>query len=437
MGLSRSKYWKSTFPEDIREKYKIGAILGVGSLGQVRECIHETTKQSFAVKIVEQIPAKASWGMGSFVRLEADLLASLNHPNIVHFIDLYEDSQFLYVIMERCSGGEVFEKLVAQKHFSETEVINFCRQMFSAIEYIHSLDIIHRDIKAENFLFAADGRVKLIDFGLAVRVRNRKQLLADVVGSPQYIAPEMLIHKYSFHVDMWSAGVLLFLMIFGRYPFEDETDDMIFRKIQSGTIVWNNDGIPAPSKSVIDFIKGLLQNDPSARTTPLQALNSPFLRHKSSSELSDNVLIPESIADKLIVKVIGPARTRRKELLHSEAERRRSERIQDLEHQFEDGKHRGRRLSPGSSASVPSSPVATSAKRQPTLGFVGYQKSASTTESLSSPRYPDAKRSRSLPGSRVTFDSKPPDVFVYNEGSGSLAKVGSTEARRKPTARLG
>lgn len=437
MGISRSKYWKSTALEDIREKYKIGAILGVGTFGQVRECIHETSKQSFAVKIVEQIPSRASWGLGSVARAEADLLASLDHPNIVHFIDVYEDSQFLYVIMERCSGGEVFEKLVAQKRFSEIEVINFCRQMFSAIEYIHSLDIIHRDIKAENFLFTADGRVKLIDFGLAVRVRSRKQLLTDVVGSPQYIAPEMLHHKYSFPVDMWSAGVLLFLMIFGRYPFEDETDDLIFRKIQKGTIVWSSESIPAPSKSVIDFIQGLLQIDPSIRISPLQALNSPFLRHKSSSELTDNVLIPESVADKLIIKVIGPARTRRKELLHSETERRRSERIQELEKQFEAGKHRGRRLSPGSSVSLPTSPIGSSPKRQPTLGFLGYQKSASTTEGLTSPKYPEAKRSRSLPGTRVTFDSKPPDVFVYNEGSGSLTKVGSTEARRKLTARLG
>ena len=206
----------------------------------MRECLSRDNGQSFAVKIIDQETRAISWGSKSVARQEADLLASLNHKNIVTFIEVYEDKQFLYVIMEKCTGGEVFERLIKQRRFTEIELVDFCRQMFSAIEYIHSMNMIHRDIKAENFLYAEDGSIKLVDFGLAVKVKTDTGLLRDVVGSPHYIAPEMLERKYTYPVDMWSAGVLLYLMLYGRYPFDAETDDQIIRRIRAGGINWES-----------------------------------------------------------------------------------------------------------------------------------------------------------------------------------------------------
>jgi myosin-light-chain kinase len=416
--------------EDIRDRYKIGAILGVGTFGQVRECINVSTQDSYAVKIIDQNAGNTSWGRNSIARREVELLSSLNHPNIIRFIDVYEDSQFLYVVMERCNGGEVFERIVKERKFKESDVIDFSRQMFSAIEYVHSHLIVHRDIKAENFLLTGDGlRVKLIDFGLAIKVSNSKQTLSDIVGSALYMAPEMLNHKYSFQVDMWSAGVLMFLMMSGRYPFDDETDELVFRKIRNGAIVWDTHDPVSPTPEAKDFIGRLLRADPAMRLTPIQALNDAFLRHKATSEKTDHVLVPEVVAERLNSKIVAPARSRRKELLKSETERSRSSRILKLEEQFEEGRHRGRRLSGGGvSLSLPSSPF----KRQTTKGLFGHQLSTSTADSnVSSPRVQASKRSRSLPGTHVTFDSKPPDVFVYSEGTMALTKVTTSESRKK------
>jgi myosin-light-chain kinase len=439
MGANRSKPWKSASAEDIRERYKIGAILGTGSFGQVRECINNSTGESFAVKIIDQNGSLAAWGTTSVARREVELLSELNHPNIVHFIDVYEDSQFMYVVMEKCTGGELFERVVKQKRLRESEVVEFCRQMFSAIEYLHSVQIIHRDIKAENFLYTMDGRVKLVDFGFAVRVNGQKATLSDIVGSAHYIAPEMIGKKYSFPVDMWSAGVLIYLLIMGRYPFDDETDERIFPKITTGTISWVSDVPENPTRVAREFILRLLCPNHALRMTPLEALNDPFLRHKTTSEKSDVVLVPDKITERIANAVVSRVENRRKQLLSSALDRARSTRLYSIEKDFEEGKHVGRRLSKGfSSFSLPTSPSKKSIpKRQATKGLLGLQPSTSTLESVTSAEQPVVKRSRSLPGSHVSFDAKPPDVFVYTEGSSSLTKVASSETRKKHGGKLG
>ena len=333
--------------------------------------------------------------------------------------------------MEKCTGGEVFERIVHQKRFTESELVAFCQQMFSAIEYIHSLGIIHRDIKAENFLYTAEGTIKLIDFGLAVKVKNPKHLLNEIVGSPHYMAPEMLSNRYSFPVDMWSAGVLIYLMIFGRYPFNDETAELIMRKVREGTVDWSDRDFPPPP-NVIEFLHRLLEPSPTSRLTPIDALNHEFLRHKSSSEKSDAVAVPEAVSERLNTSVVLPTKDRRKGLQESDAEKQRNERVQELEKQFDAGLHRGWRNSQGVSLSLPSTPSkgGNMLKRQATKGRLGYHHSNTTQPTSDSPRAPKTKRSRSLPEWHVTFDSKPPDVFVYNERSGQLTRMGSHVGRK-------
>jgi myosin-light-chain kinase len=433
MGASKSRPWKVINSDDIRMSYNIGAILGVGTFGQVRECINTSNGDSYAVKIIDQCSKAASWGPNTMARREVELLAALNHPNIIHFIDLYEDDQFFYVIMERCTGGEIFEKIVKQRIMTESEVADIFRQMFSAIEYIHSLYIIHRDIKAENWMFTADGRVKLVDFGLAVRLPGPKASASEIVGSLYYMAPEMISRKYSFPVDMWSSGVLMFLLLTGRYPFDDETEELMVRRIQSGELVWDIGGQADPTHDAKRFTQRLLEVNPSSRITPLEALNDPFLRHKATSEKTDAILVPEIVTNRLSSSVLDATKSRRSDLLKSDVEENRSARLRILEQRFDEGKHSGRRVSKGSSSfSLPASPSKpASPMRQSTKGFLGHQQSSSTMESQLSPKLPATKRSRSLPGTHVKFDSKPPDVFVYSEGTGSLTKVGSSETRKR------
>jgi len=213
----------------------------------------------------------------------------------VRYIGSYQDRSNLYIITEKCTGGEVFDRLLKVKRFSEQEVVSITTQALRAIEYIHSKNIIHRDIKAENFLYASDyqkpssvlglsnhitntssSEIKLIDFGLAVRLKSDNEILTSVVGSAHYLAPEMIRQQYSKAVDLWSAGVMIYLMLYGRYPFDGNNDDMIISKIRKSKIEWNINGVDI-SHQARSFLQGLLERDPSLRMTATQALAHPFL----------------------------------------------------------------------------------------------------------------------------------------------------------------
>jgi len=333
--------------------------------------------------------------------------------------------------MEKCSGGEVFEKLVKLRRYTEADVIDFCRQMFSALEYIHSLNIIHRDIKAENFLYASDGSIKLIDFGLAIRLKNDTEFAREVVGSAHYLAPEMLDRRYSKPVDIWSAGVLVFLMLYGRYPFDAETDEGVIRRIKIGGIKWESPDF-VPSQSISHFLNCLLERNPYKRPTASAVLTEPFLTI-SGPNASDSVLISEPVIERLSEKVLAPARSKRREMLSSATESTRSARILQLDNQFEKGNLRGWRKS-RCTVSAPTSPRNRKSVlgRQGTKGLIqgGIQRGVDSGVLTPNPR---DQRSRSLPGSfKVTFDPNPPDLFIYAEGTNNLVKIPS--AANSPAA---
>ena len=340
----------------------------------------------------------------------------LDHRNIVKFTDVYEDKHFLYVIMELCSGGEIFDKLIKMQRFTESDMKSLCMQIFSAVEYIHSLSIIHRDVKAENFLFAADGSIKLIDFGLAVRLKHDNEFLKEIVGSAHYIAPEMLDRKYSKSVDIWSAGVLVFLMIHGRYPFDAETDDQILRKIKLGSVDGGRDSFK-PSDLVTAFITRLLERDPIRRLSATSALQDAFLLSTSDNS---SIIISEEVVDNINKSIVIPEKGRKLELLESESERIITERIHNLTKQFELGTHRGWKKSRGPIKSAPVSPKSKLLNRQGTKGL------PSPKSALKPPitPYPREKRAKSLPGSfRVHFDANPPDIFVYGDTLNDIRKI--------------
>ena len=317
----------------------------------------------------------------------------------------------------------MFEKLIKLRRFTESDMVEFCRQMFSAIEYIHSHNISHRDIKAENFLYAADGTVKLIEFGLAARMKHDNEIMKEIVGSAHYIAPEMLDRRYSKPVDIWSAGVLVYLMLYGKYPFDAETDEIVMRKVQIGGINYESPDFK-PSATVSKFLRGLLDRDPVRRFGAGQCMADDFL--VPSPEKSSSILVTGPVIDKLNEGIVLPAKSRKKDMLSSEKERNRSARILDIELQFEQGLHRGwRRTRAPTSVSAPTSPKGL-LTRQGTKGLIQGGGSRRDPQSPGG-QLPASKRSKSLPGEyRVTFDTNPPDVFVYTEGSGGVVKIGST-----------
>eukprot|EP01053_Blabericola_migrator_P009774 Blabericola_migrator_1__9773@NODE_535_length_7764_cov_129_977784_g408_i0_p4_GENE_NODE_535_length_7764_cov_129_977784_g408_i0NODE_535_length_7764_cov_129_977784_g408_i0_p4_ORF_typecomplete_len363_score44_88Pkinase/PF00069_25/2_9e75Pkinase_Tyr/PF07714_17/3_6e46Kinaselike/PF14531_6/7_3e19Kdo/PF06293_14/3_8e13Pkinase_fungal/PF17667_1/3_3e09YrbLPhoP_reg/PF10707_9/8_2e08YrbLPhoP_reg/PF10707_9/3_3e02APH/PF01636_23/1_1e06APH/PF01636_23/9e02RIO1/PF01163_22/4_3e07WaaY/PF06176_11/2_1e05FTA2/PF13095_6/0_000 len=268
--------------EDVRDVYRIGKLLGSGAFGQVRECMKRDTKELFAMKIMEKSSAeKGHWSNESMFRREVQvlgLLSKIDHPHIIRYYDFYEDRHFLYCVMEKCDGGELFESILRHRTFPERRAAQLCYQMLRALAYVHSCGVVHRDIKAENFLFKTthpDSPLKLIDFGMSARI-SKEQLLTDVCGSPHYLSPELIRRKYSFKADVWALGVLIYLMLFGRYPFDGNNTSAIVKVILTKKIDWQCGEI-RPSERAIHFMKTLLQRNPDKRPTAQEAAQHAWL----------------------------------------------------------------------------------------------------------------------------------------------------------------
>eukprot|EP00931_Biecheleriopsis_adriatica_P064764 TRINITY_DN3946_c0_g1_i2.p1 TRINITY_DN3946_c0_g1~~TRINITY_DN3946_c0_g1_i2.p1 ORF type:complete len:552 (+),score=85.30 TRINITY_DN3946_c0_g1_i2:112-1767(+) len=263
---------------DLNHKYEIGDVLGTGSFGVVRTAtLRAGSQQVRAVKIVKRCgDADDPWSEIAMIRAEAIFLGHLDHPNIVRVWDSYEDDDDIYMVMDLCSGGEVFNKLLEVKRFSERRAAGMAIQILAAIEYLHNNRIMHRDVKAENFLLVDDSCspvLKLIDFGFACRF-SRNSVYRDVCGSMAYMSPELLQRRYNHTVDVWAIGVLVYLLLFGQYPYRSKVKKELLQEILSKEPSWKRKGVTDIS---IDFIQMLLSVDPAQRATCEEALQHPFM----------------------------------------------------------------------------------------------------------------------------------------------------------------
>eukprot|EP01068_Selenidium_serpulae_P014777 Selendium_serpulae@DN6141_c0_g1_i1.p1 len=287
--------------EDIRQHYKIGAVLGSGSFGQVRLCTRMTTGEVFAVKIMAKTPPKKSPKVDheTMFMNEVEMLKQLEHENVVHFLEFFEDKHFLYAVMEKCDGGELFTKIVKNRKFTEADAAALARQMLSAIHYVHSLQIVHRDIKAENFLFKQKedpSPLLLIDFGMATRLADSDKILTQLCGSPHYVAPELIRRQYRFQVDMWALGVMIYLMLFGKYPFESQDHKTIVQQILKNEPDYAK-GTVRPSAHAVDFMKRLLAKNPERRMTAAEALQHAWVSDEMGEENASHSITEETIRE--------------------------------------------------------------------------------------------------------------------------------------------
>lgn len=217
---------------------------------------------------------------------EIAFLKEVNHPNIIKAYGAYEDEHAYHIVTEMCHGSELFDKIVDKASsgkgcFSERDAARILSDLLSAVSYLHRLNIVHRDIKPENILFVEENNdmspIKLIDFGLSIRHTRDQPWLTNCVGTAYYMAPEILNGSYDRACDLWSVGVIAFVMLSGRPPFNGRNDDKIFSRILTGqysmdTIHWH--GISDDAK---DFVRNLLRMDPKSRLTADQALEHPWL----------------------------------------------------------------------------------------------------------------------------------------------------------------
>jgi len=330
--------------EDIRDKYELGRVLGSGSFGQVREA---TMRDHLgggvrAVKVIERDghPGDGEWSNQAIFVREVSLLQHIDHDNIIRYYDFYEDVHFLYVVMELCQGGEVFAKIVELKRFGEKDAAVLGQQMLRAISYIHNLHIVHRDIKAENFMLAGptlQSPVKMIDFGMACRFEEG-ECLTELCGSPHYLAPELIGQRYNHLADIWAFGVLLYLIMYGHYPFDAKSPRDIMVKILTEPVRWQTKA--KLSRSGLEFLRRLLEHDPRKRANVEEALQHSWMQLA-------NVTAAAQDAEALPAEVIRNAHkkvTATRKHVDRKVEEVRNEKLRRIDEDFSRGIRRGQRL---------------------------------------------------------------------------------------------
>jgi len=269
-------------PSNILNDYIVfPTVLGTGHYGTVRECLHRQTRQAYAVKSIE----KAKIQRLDHLRREVDLLASVDHSSVMRLVNCYEDMNYVHIVTEKCSGGELFDRIIERTTddgcFDERSAARIVKSLLEAVAYLHANGIVHRDIKPENILFETqeeDAPIKLIDFGLSRRhVEGMEPNLSNPVGTAYYMSPELLKCNYSAPTDIWSTGIIAYILLCGYPPFNGDDDREIFDAISKGHFDFPASGWMDKSPLCMDFIKCLLRRDPRKRYTAQEALMHPWI----------------------------------------------------------------------------------------------------------------------------------------------------------------
>ncbi|GLT29245.1 hypothetical protein SLA2020_041220 [Shorea laevis] len=263
----------------IRDLYTLGHKLGQGQFGTTYLCTEIATGREYACKSILKRKLISKEDVED-VRREIQIMHHLaGHKNIVTIKGAYEDPLFVHIVMELCSGGELFDRIIQKGHYTERKAAELTKIIVGVVEACHSLGVMHRDLKPENFLLVNkddDFSLKAIDFGLSVFFKPG-QIFTDVVGSPYYVAPEVLLKHYGPEADVWTAGVILYILLSGVPPFWAETQQGIFDAVLKGHIDFDSDPWPLISDSAKDLIRKMLCSQPSERLTAHEVLCHPWI----------------------------------------------------------------------------------------------------------------------------------------------------------------
>ncbi|WCJ28569.1 Calcium-dependent protein kinase family protein [Euphorbia peplus] len=264
---------------NIRDLYTLGRKLGQGQFGTTYLCVENSTNIEYACKSISKRKLISKEDVED-VRREIQIMHHLaGHKNIVTIKGAYEDPLYVHIVMELCSGGELFDRIIQRGHYSERKAAELTKIIVGVVEACHSLGVMHRDLKPENFLLVNkddDFSLKAIDFGLSVFFKP-DQVFTDVVGSPYYVAPEVLLKHYGPEADVWTAGVILYILLSGVPPFWAETQQGIFDAVLKGYIDFESEPWPVISDSAKDLIRQMLCSKPAERLTAHQVLCHPWI----------------------------------------------------------------------------------------------------------------------------------------------------------------
>ncbi|KAJ0036342.1 hypothetical protein NQD34_005019 [Periophthalmus magnuspinnatus] len=279
MGRQEADYvWKKT-TENIQEVFEFMEELGSGAFSEVYMVKEKKTGKTFAMKCVKK-KQKRDLNLEN----EIAVLRRIQHENVVGMEDLYESHTHYYLIMQLVSGGELFDRILDRGVYSEKDASKVIQQVLQAVGYLHQSGVVHRDLKPENILYYSqdeDSKIMISDFGLSKMVDNG--IMSTACGTPGYVAPEVLAQKpYSKAVDCWSIGVITYILLCGYPPFYEETESRLFSKIMKAQYEFDSPFWDDISESAKDFIRNMMQKNPSMRFTTEQALRHPWIIGKTA-----------------------------------------------------------------------------------------------------------------------------------------------------------
>ncbi|KAK4483389.1 hypothetical protein RD792_010575 [Penstemon davidsonii] len=280
--------------DDISKKYRFGKELGRGEFGITYQCFDDVKGENLACKKIPKVKLRTEIDVED-VRREVEIMRHLpKHPNIVSYKEVYEDKEAIYLVMELCEGGELFDRIVGKGHYTERAAALVTKTIIEVVKVCHEHGVIHRDLKPENFLYANDGenaQLKAIDFGLSIFFEPG-QRFGEIVGSPYYMAPEVLRRNYGPEIDVWSAGVILYILLCGVPPFWAETEEGIAQAIVHGEIDFKRDPWPRITDDAKDLVRGMLEPNPYTRLTVEEVLENRWIQNANTVP---NILLGERV----------------------------------------------------------------------------------------------------------------------------------------------
>jgi len=269
--------------KNVEELYALGEVLGRGAFSVVKKGVHKQNGKPYAVKIIQK----------KMVRLEVldreiSIMQRMHHPHVLSLQEVFEDANIVAIVLDLVTGGELFEKVIERGHFSEKDASVLVKQTLEAVAYLHSEGVAHRDLKPENLLCRKENdqlHILVSDFGLS-RLLNEGEFsqMSTQCGSLEYCAPEVLSGtKYEKSVDLWSVGVITYILLTGFFPFYDPNRDpaAMYEKIQNVEYDWED--CPEVSAEAKDFVAKLLVYDAKDRMTAEEALKHPWMRGETLS----------------------------------------------------------------------------------------------------------------------------------------------------------
>eukprot|EP00930_Biecheleria_cincta_P058349 TRINITY_DN4418_c0_g2_i1.p1 TRINITY_DN4418_c0_g2~~TRINITY_DN4418_c0_g2_i1.p1 ORF type:complete len:900 (-),score=175.30 TRINITY_DN4418_c0_g2_i1:42-2741(-) len=286
-------------PGTITDFYYLHEQIGAGGSAKVYKASELGTK---VVRAVKKIYKRSSADLARYV-MEMAIMKTLDHPNIIKLYETFEDDDAIYLVLEFCEGGDVLDKLVTSGILDENQTAVVVRGVLAVLNYLNANGYVHRDIKPENILFKESrndqllSQLRIVDFGYSCKAPEEGFFLHTKVGTPYYVAPEVLSGQYGKECDVWSCGVVAYMLLAGYPPFFGETDADTIRSVVQGKFMFHANQWEDLSKSCKHFIKRLLEVDVSNRMSIPEALEHPWLKHKARGRVD---MLREETVERLV-----------------------------------------------------------------------------------------------------------------------------------------